>query len=57
MTSHLGVMVLFAACVSAVFAVIAHEAPREQLRTGARIFGALVVGAYVLGWLMLLVFG
>ena len=56
MTTHLGVMILFAACVSAVFGTLLREAPAEQLRLGGRIFAALVVGGYGLGWLMYLAF-
>ena len=52
MTSHLGLMVVFAALTSAIFAVIAKETAREQLHTGARLFAAFVGGAFVLGWLM-----
>jgi hypothetical protein len=52
MTSHLGVMVLFAACVSTVFGTLMRDAARDQLGLGLRIFGGLVVGAYVLGWVM-----
>ena len=56
MTSHLGVMVLFAACVSTVFGTLLRDLPAEQLRLAGRIFGALVVGAYAVGWLMYLAF-
>jgi hypothetical protein len=52
MTSHLGVMLLFAACVSAVFGTLLRDAPREQLTLAGRIFAALAAGAYALGWLM-----
>jgi heme A synthase len=52
MTSHLGVMIFFAACVAAVFAALLRDAPAAQTRYGARVFAALVVGAYALGWLM-----
>jgi len=52
MTSHVGFMVLFAACVAAVFATLLRDELREQLRFGGRVFGALVVGAYLLGWIM-----
>ena len=52
MTSHVGMMVLFAACVSIVFAVLNRDEPREQLRMVGRLFGAFVVGAYVTGWLL-----
>ncbi|HUL73951.1 MAG TPA: hypothetical protein VLT86_12665 [Vicinamibacterales bacterium] len=57
MTTHLGVMILFAACVSTVFGTMMRDQPRDQLRLGGRIFAGLVVGAYGLGWLMYLVFG
>ncbi|MEX2270188.1 MAG: hypothetical protein WD690_01865 [Vicinamibacterales bacterium] len=52
MTSHLGLMVVFAALTSAVFAVIAKEAPRDQLRAGLRMLAGFVGVAFVLGWLM-----
>lgn len=54
--SHLGVMVLFAACVSAVFGTLFRDVPQEQVRLGLRIFLTLVVGAYVTGWLMFFAF-
>lgn len=56
MTSHLGVMILFAACVSVVFGTLLRDAPRDQMRIGLRIFLALIVGAYALDWLMYLSF-
>jgi hypothetical protein len=56
MTSHLGVMILFAACVSIVFGTLLRDLPAEQLRLSGRIFGALVAGAYAVGWLMYLAF-
>jgi len=56
MTTHLGVMILFAACVSVVFGVLFREAPREQVRLAARLFTMLTLGAYALGWLMYLLF-
>ena len=56
MTSHLGVMVLIAACVSAVFGALLRDAPREQAKLAGRIFAALVAGACALGWLMYLGF-
>lgn len=52
MTSHLGLLMLFAALTSAVFAAIARETPREQLRAGLRMFAAFLGVAFVLGWLM-----
>lgn len=56
MTSHLGVMILFAACLAAVFGVLLRDEAADQVRMGARIFIALVAGAYVLGWVMYLAF-
>ena len=53
MTSHLLLLVIFAALVSAVFATIGRDTPREQLRTGALMFAGFVGAALVLGWLML----
>jgi len=55
-TSHLGIMILFAACVSTVFGTLFRDLPQEQLRLGARIFATLVVGGYAVGWLMYLAF-
>lgn len=52
MTSHFLLMALFAALVSMVFAALLRETPREQLAFGARIFGAFLLAAIVLGWLM-----
>jgi prepilin signal peptidase PulO-like enzyme (type II secretory pathway) len=52
-TSHLLYLVVFAALVSAVFAVLQREDPREQVRFGLLLFGAFVGAALVLGWLML----
>ena len=56
MTTHLGVMILFAACVSTVFGVLLRDDLRDQVRFGGRIFAALVLGAYLLGWLMYFAF-
>ena len=36
----------------AVFAALARDEPREQLRTGAMMFGGFVAAAVVLGWLI-----
>ena len=52
MTSHFGLLVLFAFFVSLVFAVIARDSPHEQLRVGLKYFGAFVAAGLVLGWLM-----
>lgn len=54
MISHLGVLIVFAATVAVVFAVLMREDVREQINLGARIFGALVIGALAVGWVMYL---
>jgi hypothetical protein len=55
-TSHLGIMVLFAACVSAVFGTLLRDSTRDQVRFAGRIFAILVLGAYAVGWLMYVAF-
>ena len=57
MTSHLGVMILLAACLAVVFGVLLRDDGTEQWRLSMRIFVALVVGAYLLGWIMYFAFG
>ena len=52
MQSHLVLLVLFALFVSLVFAVIAKDDAREQLRFGGMMFGGFLASAIVLGWLM-----
>ncbi|HWI19968.1 MAG TPA: hypothetical protein VNT81_19580 [Vicinamibacterales bacterium] len=52
MTSHLGLMILFAFFVSLIFATIAKDAPAEQFKLGARMFGTFLAAALVLGWVM-----
>jgi hypothetical protein len=52
MRSHLVLLILFAFFVSLVFAVIAKDDTREQLRLGGLMFAGFVVSALVLGWLM-----
>jgi hypothetical protein len=52
MRSHLLLLMLFAFFVSLVFAVIAKDETREQVRLGAAMFGGFLVSALVLGWLM-----
>lgn len=52
MRSHLLLMLLFALLVSAVFAALARDEPRAQLRTGALMFAGFVAAALLLGWLM-----
>jgi hypothetical protein len=57
MTTHLGVLILFAACVSMVFGTLLREGIRHELRLASRIFASLVGGAYVLGWILYFTFG
>lgn len=52
MTSHLGLLLLFAAFVSLIFAVLMRDEPQAQLWFGLRLFGGFVGAALVLGWLM-----
>ena len=52
MTTHFGLMLLFAFFVSVVFATITKDAPKEQLLLGARMFGAFIGAALVLGWVL-----
>ena len=52
MTSHFGLMVLFAAFVSLIFATIAKDTPTEQAKLGLSMMGGFIGSAIVLGWLM-----
>ena len=52
MTSHVGLMILFAFFVSLVFAVIAKDQPADQLTAGGKMFGSFIAAAIVLGWVM-----
>ena len=52
MTSHLGLMVVFAVFVSVVFAVLAKDDPKEQVALGARMFGGFVGAGILIGWLL-----
>jgi prepilin signal peptidase PulO-like enzyme (type II secretory pathway) len=45
-------LVVFSFFVSLVFAVLAKDDVREQVRLGAMMFAGFVVSAFVLGWLM-----
>lgn len=56
MTSHLGGMVLFAACVATVFATLMRDEPAAIARTAGQIFAGLVGGALMAGWLMFAIF-
>jgi hypothetical protein len=53
MASHFVLMLIFSACVSAVFAGLLREDTGEQLVIGAKMLGGMLAAAFVLGWLML----
>lgn len=52
MTSHAGLLALFAFFVAVVFATISHDEPAAQVRFGARVFGGFLGAGLLLGWLM-----
>ena len=52
MTTHFGLMVLFAAFVSVTFAALMRDDPHEQLAFGARLFGGFVGAGVILGWVL-----
>ncbi len=52
MTSHAGLMILFAFFVSVVFATLMRDEPREQLLLGAKLLGGFVAGGIIIGWLL-----
>ena len=52
MQSHMVLLVVFAFFVSLVFAVIAKDEVRDQLRFGGLMFGGFLASAIALGWLM-----
>jgi hypothetical protein len=51
-TTHVGLMIVFAFFVSVVFATLMREDPREQLLLGAKLFGGFVFGGIAIGWLL-----
>ena len=52
MTSHIALMLLFAAFVSVVFAALMRDDPREQVRVAGRVFATFVGVGVLLGWLL-----
>jgi hypothetical protein len=52
MTSHFGLMVIFALFVSVVFATLMRDEPRDQLLLGARLLAGFVGGGVLAGWLL-----
>lgn len=57
MTSHLGLMILFAAFVSPVFAALHRDDWISAKRFAIRLFLALIGGAFVFSWLLYIAFG
>ena len=51
MSTHLAAMVVCAGFVSVVFAALMRDDPADQVRLGLRLFGGLVGGAILAGWL------
>ena len=52
MQSHFVLLLIFALCVSVVFAVLMREDAREQLALGAKMFAGMAGAALIFGWLM-----
>ena len=52
MTSHVGLMAIFAVFVSVVFAALMRETPGEQLRFGLRLLAGFIGAGLLIGWLL-----
>ena len=52
MHSHFLLLTLFAFFVSLVFALLAKDEPKDQVRLGGMMFAGFLGTAVVLGWLM-----
>ena len=52
MTSHFGLLLLFAFFVSVIFATITKDTPKEQVTLGAKMFATFVAAAIGLGWVL-----
>ena len=52
MASHLIALFVFSALVAVVFALLQRQDKRERIRFGVMAFGAFVLSALVVGWLM-----
>lgn len=50
--SHLFLLVVFSSFVAVVFATLMRDDVTERLKLGIKMFGGLVLGAIMLGWLM-----
>lgn len=51
-SSHLVALFVFSALSATVFALLQRKGTRERIRFGAMAFGAFVLSALVVGWLM-----
>jgi hypothetical protein len=51
-TSHLGLMIVFALFVSTVFATLMRDEPKAQLLFGARLVAGFVGIGILIGWLL-----
>ncbi len=52
MTTHVGLMVLFAAFVAVVFAALLRDEPAGQLALAVRVFAGFMLAGFVMGWLL-----
>lgn len=52
MRSHLLLLVIFSALVSTVFSTLLRDDLKGRLRFGLMAFGAFILSALVVGWLM-----
>ena len=52
MSSHVGLMLVFSAFVSVVFAVLTKDDVDSQFRTGVILFAGFGGAGILLGWLM-----
>ena len=52
MISHLLALLIFSTLVSVVFAMLLREDPKARVRFAVMTFGAFVLSAVVVGWLM-----
>ena len=52
MTTHVGLMIVFALFVSVVFAVLSRDEVPEQLRLFGKLFAGFVAGGIAVGWLL-----
>ena len=52
MNSHLLWLVVFAMCVSVVFAALQRDTAKEQATLAAQLTGGFVAVALVMGWLL-----